>query len=88
MARLSELRSKVDIGLHLCLTDECLPLAECGAWPGGRPPQLGSFRNLGFDGSHLIALEWRHPKRLRKRKPLRKGMATFEAQRRRGHHEP
>lgn len=46
MACLGELKSKVDIGLHLCLTDEGLPLAECGAWPGGRPPQLGSFRGL------------------------------------------
>ena len=46
MARLLALKSKVDIGLHLCLTDEGLALSAGNTWPGGRPPQLPSFPNL------------------------------------------
>jgi hypothetical protein len=59
MARLRELKSKVDIGLHLCFTDVGLPLSRCSTWPGGQPPQLPSFLKLvarsflGVGGEHL-----------------------------------
>jgi chitin disaccharide deacetylase len=46
MDRVLALKSKVDVGLHLCLTDERLTLSACPMWPGGRPPQLPSFRKL------------------------------------------
>jgi len=48
MARLREFKSRVDIGLHLCVTDVGLRLSECSAWPGGQPPQLPSFLGLLF----------------------------------------
>src|ERR1043166_8770707 len=48
MARLCEFKSRVDIGLHLCLTDVGLRLTECSAWPGRQPPQLPSFLRLLF----------------------------------------
>jgi hypothetical protein len=46
MARLLALKPKPDIGLHLCLTDEGLPLSACPAWPGGQPPHLPTFGKL------------------------------------------
>jgi hypothetical protein len=46
LARLLSFSSSVDIGLHLCLTDEGLALSDCPAWPGGRAPQLPMFPNL------------------------------------------
>ena len=46
MARLRELKSSVDIGLHLCLTEVGLPLSRCSAWAEGHRPQLPSFPKL------------------------------------------
>src|SRR5262249_43449486 len=58
MAPLCELKSSVDIGLHLCLTYVGLPFSESSVWPGGQPPQLPSFPKLlarsylGVEASH------------------------------------
>jgi hypothetical protein len=59
MARLTELKSSLDIGLHLCFTDVGLAFSQCPAWPEGQPPKLPSFLKLvsrlylGFEVPHL-----------------------------------
>lgn len=43
MSRLLEHQSRVDIGLHLCLTDEWLPLSSGTAMPVSRYPTFGTL---------------------------------------------